>query len=355
MNQDVVEDFSNDSEESPATKAMEEEILQKQGSGKKVDLYSCVSEISEAINKVVIGDADTCSNNSDTASQKVETEETRLLEAQMDDKHIKILETSSEDEILQTNIAIETSPLGEEVENIKHEEAPEGVSQLPAVTCENTDDSETVEKPQADEAEEVKGASEIVSESREQFSEENDGILKSLTVEESESIMKEEIRGSSETVSGCNYEGVEAVVEDEMDVSQTATTRKSEEQHQETSRALLSADQDCGIIATIGCSEDGKTEEVGTPQNENLEDSKITEETCLQKEEPRDLEISGVGIELCENIQNINPNEPPKEECVTLDEVSQLETQENVSAIKCSDSPTKSDKVMEFSEEVRLP
>ncbi|RVX08923.1 Retrovirus-related Pol polyprotein from transposon RE2 [Vitis vinifera] len=355
-NLEVEEDFSKDPEGSPVTKAMEEEMLQKQGSEKKVEVSSSVSEISEEIKEEVIEDADTCSNNIDTASEKVETEQTSLQEAQLDDKHIKIIETSSEDKTLQTNTATETSPQGVEVDRVKLEETSEGVSQLPAIACENRNkESEIVEKPHVDEVEEIEGASETVSESREQCVEENDGTQKSLTVEESEHIIKEEIKGPSETVSGCNYEGVEAVIEDEIDVVQTATEGKSEEQNQETSKALLSEEQDHGIIATIGYSEDGKTKEDETPQNENLEDSfatKTADYMHLQKEEPRELELSGLGLELNENIQQINPNKPPKEECITLDEVSQLEHRENVSAIKCSYSPTESDKVMELSEEV---
>ena len=357
VNLEVEEDFSKDPEGSPVTKAMEEEMLQKQGSDEKVDVSSSVSEISEKIEEG-IEDTDTCSNNIDTASEKVETEETSLREAWLDDKHMKIIETSSEDKTLQTNPTTETSPQGEEVDSIKLEETSEGVSQLPAIACENTDESETVEKPHADEVEEVKGPSDTVYECKEQFVGEIDETQKSLIVEESEEcIIKEEIKGPSETVSGCNYEGVEAVIEDEINVVQAATAGKSEESNQETSTALFSEEQDHGITAAIGYSEDGIAKEDEIPQNEDIEDSFATktEEVCLQKEEPRDLEISGLGLEVNENMQKINPNEQPKEECITVDEVSRLEPQENVSAIKCSDSPTESDKAMELSEEVRPP
>ena len=83
---------------------------------------------------------------------------------------------------------------------------------------------------------------------------------------------------------------------------------------------------------------------------ENLEDSfatKAAEETCLQQKELRVFEISGLVL-LNENIQQINPNEPPKEEFITLDEVSRLEHQRNASAIKCSDSPIESDRIMKL-------
>ena len=125
--------------------------------------------------------------------------------------------------------------------------------------------------------------------------------------------------------------------------------------HQETSKTLLSKEQDHGITPTIGYSEDGKAKEDEAPQNENLEVSfatKAAEEICLQQEEFREFENSGLVLELNENIQQINPNEPPKEECITLDEVSQLEHQRNTSAIKCSDSLTETDRIMELPVEV---
>ena len=55
---------------------------------------------------------------------------------------------------------------------------------------------------------------------------------------------------------------------------------------------------------------------------------------------------------LNENIQQINPNEPLKEECTTLDEVSWLENHRNASAIKRSDSPIESDRIMKLPVEV---
>ena len=296
-------------------------------SEKTVDISHTISEESEEINEEIIQEAETCYNKLNPASEKVETEETGSWEVQLDEKPLKGSETSSEEKTLQTTA--ETSPQGEEGESMKLEETTELMSQFPAVAGENADkESGIVEKSHVDEVEETKGDSETVSESREQCVEDTDETQKSLTVEESEGIIKEEIKGPSESVSGCNHQGVEAVIEDEINVMQTAAAGKSEEQHQETSKTLLSEEQDHGITAIIGYSEDEKAKEG---------------------------EISGLVLELNENIQQINPIEPPKEECITLDEVSQLEHQENASAIKCSDSPTESDKVMELSEEVRPP
>ncbi|RVX07931.1 hypothetical protein CK203_014698 [Vitis vinifera] len=102
--------------------------------------------------------------------------------------------------------------------------------------------------------------------------------------------------------------------------------------------------------------QEGKPHKEEKPQSlyENLEDSfatKAAEEICLQQKELRVFEISGLVL-LNENIQKINPNEPLKEECTTLDEVSWLENHRNVSAIKRSDSPIESDRIMKLPVEV---
>ena len=102
--------------------------------------------------------------------------------------------------------------------------------------------------------------------------------------------------------------------------------------------------------------QEGKPHKEEKPRSlyENLEDSfatKAAEEICLQQKELRVFEISGLVL-LNENIQKINPNEPLKEECTTLDEVSWLENHRNVSAIKRSDSPIESDRIMKLPVEV---
>lgn len=357
VNLEVTEGFSRGREGSPVTKAMEQEMLQKQGSEERVEVSSSVSEVAEEINMEVVEDTNICSNNIDTTSEKVETDDTRLREAQLEDKHIKITETSPDKKTLQlqTNTT-ETSPQTEEVDSVKLKETPEGVSQCPVNAFENTvKESEIVGNPHVDDGEENKGASESVSESREQHVEENNGTQESLIVIKSEEVItKEDIKGSSETGSSCNHQCVNVVIEEEIDVVHTTT----EVQHQEASKAWLSEEQDHGITTTIGHLEDGKAEKGEAPQNEDLEDSfaiGTTEEICLQKEEPREQENIGLGLEHNENTQNVNPNGTPIEECIMPDEVSKVEPQEHVSTVKCSASPTESDKVRELSEEVRLP
>ena len=95
-----MEDFSKDSKRFPITKAMEVEMLQKQSGKRKVDVSGSVSEISKEINKEVIEDASTCSNNIDAASEEGKTEESSLQATQLNDKYKKIIKTSSEDKTL---------------------------------------------------------------------------------------------------------------------------------------------------------------------------------------------------------------------------------------------------------------
>ena len=95
-----MEDFSKDSKRFPITKAMEAEMLQKQSGKRKVDVSGSVSEISKEINKEVIEDASTCSNNIDAASEEGKPEESSLQETRLNDKYKKIIKTSSEDKTL---------------------------------------------------------------------------------------------------------------------------------------------------------------------------------------------------------------------------------------------------------------
>lgn len=310
--QEVVEDFSKDLEGSLITKTME----------KKVNVSSSLSEISEADKQVTAG-TDACSNNMNTTSEKVETEDTSLQEAQSDDREIKITQTSSEDKTLRTNNITETSSQ-DEVDNIMLEETSEEVSQIPATNKE----SEIIEKPPVDKVEETKGASDIVSESREPLIEDNGGMPKRLTVQESEGISKEEIKGPSDTVFGSTNQGVEAAVEDKTDVFQVATMGKSGDSHQETSKVLFSEEQDHGMTVVIECLEDVIAKK---DEKEDIESSLATKtkEVCLQKEKPRELEISGLGQDTNEDVQKNNPNEPPREEFNAPTEEILLEMDEN--------------------------
>lgn len=93
VNQDAAEDFSQDLEGSLIIKALEEQMPQVEDSEQPVDISSSIYEISK-----------------ETASEKAETEGTSMQEAQLNDKHINIIETSSEDKELKTKTTFETHP-----------------------------------------------------------------------------------------------------------------------------------------------------------------------------------------------------------------------------------------------------
>ena len=329
-----VEDLSKEPEGSPITKALEE-VSEKQNDQKAMDVPSSVSEMKENIKEEIVEKVDISYCKLDTESEKGETEESSLQEAQLDDKPLEIIETSSEDKILQTNNTTETSQQTEEVDCMKLEETLELVSQLPPNGCESTNkEGETVEKPNADELEEIAGASDKVPQSKEQCAEEIDENQKSLALEKSdEDIIKEQIERAFEMESELKYQGAEAVIEEEIIAGQAIKAEVPEEQLEEVSTAILSEEQEHGIHTTIGKSEDENIKEGATGQYENPEYSfgtKMSEEICLQEEEPRELDVSG-----------------PKEDGIIVDGVSQYELQENASELKCKDSPLGSEKVME--------
>lgn len=313
-------------------------------SERTVDSANTISEVPEEINKETLQEAETCYNKFRTATETVETEETSSWEAQLDENSVQGIKTSSKEKTQQTSAG--TSQQDEVGESVKPEETTELMSQLLVIAGDNADEeSNIVEKLH-------------IFESREECVEENVDTQKTLNAEELEGISKEEIKGASETVTECNYQDVKEDIKDEIDVIQMDSAGKSEDRHQETCTALPSEEWDLGITATIGYPEHGKEKEGETPQNENPEDSlaaRTTEEICLPKDTARELEIFGLEPKLNESIQHINRNEPFKEECIILDEIPQAEPQENVSAIKYPKSPTESDTVMEVTKEVRQP
>ena len=330
-----VEDLGKEPEGSPITKALEEEASEKQNDQKAMDVPSSVSEMKENIKEEIVEKVDISYCKLDIESEKGETEESSLQEAQLDDKPLEIIETSSEDKILQTNNTTETSQQTEEVDCMKLKETLELVSQLPPNGCESTNkEGETVEKPNADELEEIAGASDKVPQSKEQCAEEIDENQKSLALEKSdEDIIKEQIERAFEMESELKYQGAEAVIEEEIIAGQAIKAEVPEEQLEEVSTAILSEEQEHGIHTTIGKSEDENIKEGTTGQYENPEYSfgtKMSEEICLQEEEPREIDVSG-----------------PKEDGIIVDGVSQYELQENASELKCKDSPLGSEKVME--------
>lgn len=337
-----VEDLRKEPEGSPDTKALEEETSEKQNDQKPMDIPGSVSEMNEIFKEEIMERADISNDKLDTESEKGETEESSLQEAELDDKPLEIIETCSEDKILQTHTTTRTSQQAEEVDCMKLKETLESASQLPANVCESINkESKTVEKPNAEEIEETTGDSDTVTESKEQCAEEIDENQKSIALEKSdEDIIKEQFKGVSEMDSESKYQGVESVIEEEIIAGQAIEAGKPEEQLEEVPTSILSEEQEHEIHTIIGKLEDENIKEGETQQYKNPEDSsKTSEDVCLQREERGELDISGLGPEINEDA--------PKEDGNSVDGVSQNELQENASELKCTDFPLGSETVIE--------
>lgn len=296
------EDLSKEPKGSSITKALGEEMLEEQDDEKAMNVHS--SEMQEEDIKEIMEKADIPNSKLDTASEKGETEESSSQEAQLDDNALKIIESSSKDKALKTNTFAENSPQDEGVDCVKHEETLELVSQLPAHAFDDANKvSETVENPHTDEIEETKGAS-TVSESKEQCAEENDETQNSSTEPEVD-IIKEQVKGAPEIEPESKYQVIESVIEEEIAAGQAIKSEEQEEQLEEVSTTILSKQQEHGINTIIENAEDENIKEGETSQYENPEDSFDTEASkkiCLQKEESRKLVISGLGLEINEDV-----------------------------------------------------
>ncbi|KAF8378240.1 hypothetical protein HHK36_029579 [Tetracentron sinense] len=299
-------------EASPVKEASEDEIIQKEGSEKLVGVSSLVSKVSKENIKEI---SEATYNRNDTAFVTVLTEVTSLQEAEPEgEKFVEAFDTGSDEKSLGTVETVETSLQGEEVESVKLDETCELVSQIPTVEGENTyKESLTVEKLDADEAE-------------------------------------EEIRRISHTVSESENQCFEATAEAENRAGWTLAEDKSEEKLQKLSSSLISEERELGMTTTIEKIEDEILTEDETQEKKNLEVPFVmetTEETCLQKEEPRELEASEMGFE---DIKE-NPNEEPKvKEGEKLDEASKLDTKTHIAETKAADSLLERENIAELSE-----
>uniref|UniRef100_A0A2K2C890 Titin-like n=1 Tax=Populus trichocarpa TaxID=3694 RepID=A0A2K2C890_POPTR len=138
---------------------------------------------------------------------------------------------------------------------------------------------------------------------------------------------KEEIKEGPKLASMTNSQGFEALKEDESTSGQTVPEEKLEEQNQTSSAALLSKEKDCGTEMIIENIEECMQVEIPTdPQNDSPK--KITEDTCLHKEETNELEVSGFGVELNTGMQKDSLNEVQVEESKSPDDASKLQTPE---------------------------
>ncbi|XP_052312105.1 uncharacterized protein LOC7487873 isoform X44 [Populus trichocarpa] len=138
---------------------------------------------------------------------------------------------------------------------------------------------------------------------------------------------KEEIKEGPKLVSMTDSQGFEALKEDESTSGQTVPEEKLEEQNQTPAAALLSKEKDCGTEMIIENIEECVEVEIPTdPQNDSPK--KITEDTCLHKEETNELEVSGFGVELNTGMQKDSLNEVQVEESKSPDDASKLQTPE---------------------------
>ncbi|KAJ6949484.1 titin [Populus alba x Populus x berolinensis] len=136
---------------------------------------------------------------------------------------------------------------------------------------------------------------------------------------------KEEIKEGPKLVSMTSSQGFEALKEDESTSGQTVPEEKLEEQNQTPAAALLSKEKDCGTERILENIEECVQVEIPTdPQNDSPK--KITEDTCLLKEETNELEVSGFGVELNTGMQKDSLNEVQVEESKSPDDASKLQT-----------------------------
>jgi hypothetical protein len=404
LNTGIEEDRTREAE-APGTKAPEEEKIQDESSLKPAD-EDTEEKIKEE-NKVQVDDFHDKNDNATVVAA-----ESSSGEAQMEDKHVK--DTSS-DESLET-IKTEQCPQAEEVGSKKPEKTFSSlVYQLPNMDHKNVGkESVTLDKPDADEVEETKTVSSAVFQSKYHGVEETDKTGQSLRVEKLDADGTEEaIKEASETVSESKFLGIEAVTEDETTAVQILPTRKLEEQFQTTSSKLLSLEQEHeptiivketeAIKAREGEMLDDKkiddssatkaTEEMCLQKEEQLQTLsstllsreqehgtttafkkkegvitreaddkninnssaiKATEETSLEQEEPRELNVSELGIEINKDIQMDSSNKLNKEECCTSDGATKLGTEENKER-KYSHALSESEKTGELTRQIEEP
>ncbi|KAA8530199.1 hypothetical protein F0562_004908 [Nyssa sinensis] len=231
----VAEDLNWEAKASPLTKALEEEM--KKSSEKPVDVTNSISDISKEENMEVANSktdiskeenmevAGDCNEKTGPAPTMV-IEDISSGEVLQDDKSSKAFDTISDNNSPETTKIIETSPWGEEVDNVKLEETSGMVSQLQTIEHEHADKkSEILKKSDADadaiEVEETK-TSDMVTETKDQSVEEILESGTSLTVGTTDTDeIKEEIKEVPETIYEPQHQGVEAVSDGEITPDQT--------------------------------------------------------------------------------------------------------------------------------------
>ncbi|CAK9176157.1 unnamed protein product [Ilex paraguariensis] len=341
----TAEDLNYESEASSAAKAPDEEI--KQGIGKSVNFTSSVGE--ESAGKAKEENKETtynCDDEIDTSPVILLAEQTKLEEVQLADKLVSVrtLDTTSNDMSPEMR-TIDANKHGEEVDSVKLKDTSGLVPKMPTTDCELAD-RKGAENPDAVEVE-VNKTPVPIPECKTQDVEESCENGRTLSVESTDTYNEEEIKKVPETILKC--QGVEAIPEGDISPNQTFSAEKVA-QLQEPLIAMVSKEQDCDSRTTIEKIEDGSTKTDKILLSENSEDSFATrtkEEINLQKENPRELEVSKLELEFIEEIHNDNAHEASKEGGIPLEHATYVEPQEYVSNIEFADSPSASEKSLE--------
>ncbi|XP_059645597.1 uncharacterized protein LOC132287110 isoform X2 [Cornus florida] len=295
-----------------------------------------IKEVPETISEHIYQGAETASDREITPEQTFPAGE---MDEQLQMPSSLLLPKEQEHETTTTMKRIEdesTKKDEEEIGNMKLEESSAMASQLPKIDCEVADNvNVTVETSKADEleVEETKISIEA-NDSKDHGVEEIHESETSLTVGKTDIDTIEEIKEVPKIISGPKYQGLEAFTEGGITPEQTLPPGKSEQQLQEPSPVFLFNEND-------------GTKKDHTQVNEDLDSSSATgtvEETCFQKEKPRELGVSELELKLTEETKKDSPNEAQKEEKTVLEGSPAVEPQVYVSEITNADLPSDTEK-----------
>ncbi|KAM7506589.1 hypothetical protein LguiA_017042 [Lonicera macranthoides] len=338
----AAEDLDWESEASSITKAPEEDT--KKAVEESINITSPVVTISEETFEEKNTDkADSCDHKTHIAPVTLVTEETTTEEVQLMEKSIRDVDTISDDKILVVKTT--STGLQGEFDSAKLEDNSSMLSPLSTEGANVKNESENLESAYGVEFEEGV-TSDAVSKSKEKDVEDIHGIQESPTVDRTDADkVEEEINGVLQTISEPDHQGVDSVIAGEVLLHQTLPSGNLTEQVQKISSAMPSQEENIETTSKTEKIEEDNTKKDENLVNEILESSFATsteEDKCLQNDDPGELEVSNLELELIEDPKNDSPDEAPKEESTSLEESTSVEPQENVSKISFVDSPSES-------------
>lgn len=155
--------------------------------------------------------------------------------------------------------------------------------------------------------------------------------------------VENELNEVLEAIAEPKYQGVEAVIEGDVMPHQHLPTGNSTEQLLDPSSSMPPKEQDHETTLTEKCEDKSrKNDEILV--NESSEASVATnakQETCLLKENSRELEVSTSECEFIGNKEDDSPdeeiNKEAKEESITLHKATASEPEENSSKTECTE------------------